>query len=629
MSVRILIKDQLAERRLLFRRSLVAVLIIVVLLSTLIARMAFLQVVNYQHYTMLSQDNRVKLVALPPPRGLIYDRNGIILAENRPSFRLVLTPEEVKDVNDTVQRLGEIIDLSESDLTRFRELLARSRRFEEVPLKVRLTEEEVARFAVDRHRFQGVEVQAQATRHYPLGAVGVHAIGYVGRINAQELQRLSDENIAANYSGSTHIGKLGVEHSYEELLHGSVGVEKVETNALGRVIRTLERTPPVPGKDIYLSLDVRLQQVAERALGDYTGAVVVIAPKTGEVLAFVSQPTYDPNLFVNGIDIENYKALQQDIHRPLFNRALRGQYPPGSTVKPLIALAALEHGATGAHDKVYCPGYYMLPGVDHRYRDWKRGGHGHVDMTEAIAQSCDVYFYDVAYKLGIDDMSSFLRKFSLGTETGIDLSGEATGLMPSREWKRAAKNQPWFHGETLITGIGQGFMLATPLQLATATATLANRGKKIRPHFLHSVSDGDSGRQTPFREPPGSPVDVRQDRYWDDIIEAMRQVVHGRTGTARGVGRDLEYEMAGKTGTAQVFSIAQDERYNAEELARALHDHALFVAFAPAKDPEVALAVVVEHGGSGSGVAAPVARQILDAYMTFKKADAERNQPKN
>lgn len=629
MSVRILIKDQLAERRLLFRRSLVAVLIIVVLLSTLIARMAYLQVVNYQHYTMLSQDNRVKLVALPPPRGLIYDRNGIILAENRPSFRLVLTPEEVKDVDDTVQRLGEIIELSESDLTRFRELLARTRRFEEVPLKVRLTEEEVARFAIDRHRFPGVEVQAQAMRHYPLGATGVHAIGYVGRISAQELQRLSEENIAANYSGSTHIGKLGVERSYEELLHGTVGVEKVETNALGRVIRTLERTPPVPGKDLYLSLDIRLQQVAERALGDYTGAAVVIAPKTGEVLAFVSQPTYDPNLFVNGIDIENYKALQQDIHRPLFNRALRGQYPPGSTVKPLVALAALDHGATGLHDKVYCPGYYMLPGVDHRYRDWKRGGHGQMDMTEAIAQSCDVYFYDVAYKLGIDDMSSFLRKFSLGTETGIDLSGEATGLMPSREWKRAARNQPWFHGETLITGIGQGFMLATPLQLATATATLANRGKKIRPHFLHAFSDTDSGRQTPFREPPGKPVTVRQDHYWDDIIEAMRQVVHGRTGTARGVGRELSYEMAGKTGTAQVFTIAQDARYNAEELARALHDHALFVAFAPAKNPEVALAVVVEHGGSGSGVAAPVARQILDAYMTFKKEDAERNQPKN
>lgn len=622
--MRNLIKDQRAEQRLLFRRSLIAGLGMVALLLLLLSRLMYLQVASYQHYTMLSQENRVKLVALPPPRGLIYDRNGIVLAENRPSFRLVLTPEEVRDINDTLQRLGEIIELGESDLSRFRELLSRTRRFEEVPLKLRLSEEEVARFAIDRHHFPGVEVQAQPTRFYPLGPIASHAIGYVGRINAEDLRRLSEQGRAADYSGSSHIGKLGIERYYEDLLHGSVGVRKVETNALGRVIRTLESTPPVPGKDLHLSLDIRLQQLAESALGEYTGAVVAIAPKTGEVLAFVSQPTYDLNLFVNGIDVDTYRALQEDPHTPLFNRALRGQYPPASTIKPLVALAALEHGTTRAQDHVYCPGYYMLPGIDHRYRDWKRSGHGRMNMTEAIAQSCDVYFYDTAYKLGIDDLSNFMQEFGLGHRTGIDLTGELPGLMPSRAWKRAHRNQPWFHGETLITGIGQGFMLATPLQLAEAMATLANRGARIRPHLLLKIGDGGNEPAKPVVEPPGEPIKLRQEQYWEEVIEAMRRVVHGPTGTARAIGRQLAYQAAGKTGTAQVFSIAQDAKYDASKLSRELRDHALFVAFAPVEDPEIAVAVVVEHGSSGSGVAAPIATQVMDAYLEFKRLDADR-----
>ncbi|HEX5513704.1 MAG TPA: penicillin-binding protein 2 [Gammaproteobacteria bacterium] len=622
--MRNLIKDQQAEKRLLFRRALTAGLGMAALLLVLLGRLGHLQVVGYQHYTMLAQDNRVKLVALPPPRGLIYDRNGVLLAENRPSFQLVLTPEEVKDINATLKQLSAIIDLSESDINRFRELLGRTRRFEEIPLKLRLSEAEVARFAVNRHRFPGVEVQAQATRYYPLGAVASHAIGYVGRINAEELRRLHEQGRAANYSGSSHIGKLGIELYYQELLHGTVGVEKVETNALGRVIRTLERTPPIPGKDIHLSLDIRLQQAAEAALGDHTGSIVVIAPKTGEVLAFVSQPTYDLNLFVNGIDVDTYKALQEDPRTPLFNRALRGQYPPGSTIKPLVALAALEHGVVRTNEQIFCPGYYMLPGIDHRYRDWKRSGHGSVNLIEAVAQSCDVYFYDIAYKLGIDNLSSFMQEFGLGHRTSIDLPGELPGLMPSRAWKRANRNQPWFHGETLITGIGQGFMLATPLQLAEATATLANRGVRIRPHLRRAITDADSEQAVPIVEPPRPPIRIRNERYWDDVIESMRQVVHGRTGTARGVGHKLSYQMAGKSGTAQVFTIAQDARYDASKLARELHDHGLFLAFAPVKDPEVALAVVIEHGSSGSGVAAPIASEVLDAYMEFKRIDAER-----
>jgi penicillin-binding protein 2 len=620
-----LIKDQPAERRLLFRRAAIAGFIMLVLFSVLVGRLAHLQVNSYQHYMTLSQENRIKLVALPPPRGLIYDRNGVVLAENRPSFRLVLTPEEVKDIDATLARLAEVIELNETDISRFRELLSRTRRFEEIPLKLRLTEEDVAQLAVNRHRFPGVEVQAQATRYYPLGPVAAHAIGYVGRINVQELQRLTKQGRATDYSGSSHIGKLGIEHYYQDLLHGSVGVEKVETNALGRVIRTLERTPPIPGSDIHLSLDIRLQQAAEEALGDYTGAIVAIAPKSGEILAFVSQPNYDPNLFVNGIDIETYRSLQENPGTPLFNRALRGQYPPGSTIKPLVALAALHHGAIRSHDHVYCPGYYTLPGVDHRFRDWKRSGHGRMNLTEAVAQSCDVYFYDLAYKVGIDDLSGFLQEFGLGHRTGVDLTGELPGLMPTRAWKRANRGQPWFHGETLITGIGQGFMLATPLQLAEATATLANRGIRIRPHLRRAIGAPDADHEPkPIVELSHEPIVLKDMRHWDDVIESMRRVVHGRTGSARAIGQGLAYEIAGKTGTAQVFGIAQDAKYDASKLARELHDHGLFVVFAPVKDPEIALAVVVEHGGSGSGVAAPIARQVLEFYMELKRLDADR-----
>lgn len=619
-----LIKDQSAERRLLFRRAVVAGLIMLALFLMLGSRLTHLQVHSYQHYMTLSQENRIKLVALPPPRGLIYDRNGVVLAENRPSFRLVLTPEEVKDIDATLLQLAEIIDLSETDISRFRELLSRTRRFEEIPLKLRLSEAEVARLAVDRHRFPGVEVQAQATRYYPLGTIAAHAIGYVGRINVQELQRLTEQGKVANYSGSSHIGKLGIEQYYQDLLHGHVGVEKVETNALGRVIRTLERTPPTPGKDIHLSLDIRLQQAAEEALADYTGSIVAIAPKTGEILAFVSQPSYDPNLFVNGIDVNTYRALQEHPGTPLFNRALRGQYPPGSTIKPFVAMAALHHGAIRKNDRVYCPGYYTLPGVDHRFRDWKRSGHGHMDLKEAVAQSCDVYFYDLAYKVGIDALSDFLQEFGLGHRTGIDLSGELPGLMPTRDWKRANRGQPWFHGETLITGIGQGFTLATPLQLAEATATLANRGVRIRPHLRRAVGAPDTKQAvSPIVEEPHEPIVLQNDQHWSDIIESMRLVVHGRTGSARAIGRDLTYEMAGKTGTAQVFGIAQDAKYDATKLARELHDHGLFIAFAPIEEPEIALAVVVEHGGSGSSVAAPIARQVIDTYMKLKQDDAD------
>jgi len=621
MRRRTVIKDRNAETRLLTNRTLVAGIGIIVLMGVLLGRMVYLQVFNYQHYATLSQENRVKLVAIPPNRGLIYDRNGILLAENRPSFRLVLTPEEVKNIEDTLARLREVIELSEQDLTRFRELLPRSRRFESVPLKFKLTEEEVARLAVNRHRFPGLEVQAELTRSYPWGELASHAIGYVGRINPQELQRLEEQGKEANYRGTSHIGKLGIEQYYEDILHGQVGYEKVETNAVGRTIRVLERIPPVPGRDIHLSLDARLQAEAEAAMGEYNGALVAIAPRTGEVLAFVSRPTFNPNLFVNGIDLASFQAYQTDRNRPLYNRALRGEYPPGSTVKPFIGLAALHHKTVGADEKIYCPGHYTLPNVDHRYRDWKRGGHGRVDLKDAIAQSCDVYFYDIAMRLGIDDLSAYMDSFGFGATTGIDLIGERAGIMPSRDWKRRARNQPWYHGETVITGIGQGFWLSTPLQLAQATATLANRGTRVVPHLLRAVSEPGGEKIVPVRpNVTARQVAVRDPKLWDDVIKAMESVVRG--GTANRISIGLEYSLAGKTGTAQVRSIAQNERYDASKLAKEHHDHGLFVAFAPVEAPEIAVAVVAENGGSGSGVAAPIARQVIDAYMENKKRDA-------
>ena len=617
-----LIKDQNREKRLILTRTLVAVAGVFALMLVVVARMAYLQVLNHQHFSMLSHENRVKLVPVPPTRGLIYDRNGVILAENQPSFRLVATPEQVPDMEQALAGLSGIIALSEEEIDEFREELRRRRRFEEVPLKLRLSEDEVARLAVDRHRFPGFEVQAQLTRHYPLGPVAVHAIGYVGRINEQDVTRLEKQNALGNYRGSTHIGKLGIERQYEELLHGQVGSMRVETNVVGRAIRVLERTPPVSGSDIYLTLDIRLQRAAEQALKDFSGAVVAIDPNTGELLALASNPTYDPNPFVNGIGLADYRALQENRARPLYNRALRGQYPPASTLKPFIGLAGLEHGTRTVDERIFCHGHYQLPGLDHRYRDWKRSGHGHTNLIDAVAESCDVYFYDLAYNLGIDAMSSFLGQFGFGARTGIDLPSELDGILPSREWKLANRGQTWFHGETVISGIGQGFWLVTPMQLAYATATLANRGYQPIPHLLRASRSPD--QKEPVRTPFGleQRVRVKNPAHWDSAIKAMVEVVHGKRGTARAIGRDLPYQIAGKTGTAQVISIAQDQQYDASKLARELHDHGLFIGFAPADKPRIAVAVITEN--SGGGAAAPAAREVIEAYLRGE-ADDGRN----
>ena len=608
--------DHVRDSRLIRRRLAVTFLGMLVLTAGLISRLGYLQILGYQHYSTLSQNNRLRLQAIPPPRGLIYDRNGVLLAENRPSFRLVLVPEQVSDLRATLSGLARLVELRPTDLERFQALLEQSPSFQEIPLKFDLTEVEVARFAVNRQRFPGVEIKAHLTRYYPHGETAVHAVGYVGRINERELRQADP----AQYQPSSYIGKTGIERHYEALLHGTAGLEHQETNALGRVIRTLARTAPTPGQNLYLTLDLHLQRIAEHALGQRSGAVVAMDPRNGEVLALVSKPTYDPNLFVNGIGLEDYKSLQTNRDKPLFNRSLRGQYPPGSTIKPFVGLAGLETGVRQAEDTIYCPGYFSLPGSDYRWHDWKHWGHGRVDLEQAIAQSCDVYFYNLAYDLGIDSLHGFLGLFGFGQPTGIDLEGELSGLLPSKRWKRRVKGKPWYHGETVITGIGQGFLLATPLQLAYATALLANRGQPIVPHLARASRAAGQGPLTalPLPRRPGAAIALKVPAHWDQIEQAMVAVVNGRHGTARRVGEGASYIIAGKTGTAQVFGLdhAAEERAEDGTLAEHLRDHALFIAFAPADDPRIAVAVVVENGGSGGAVAGPIARQVMDAWLT-------------
>jgi penicillin-binding protein 2 len=611
MAVRVTIKDYLFESRLFMQRSVQALVFSGVLIAILFGRLIYLQVLAHEHYITLSDDNRIKILPLPPNRGLIFDRNGLILADNLPSYRLEITPEQVHDMDATLDALSQLVNIRDVDRKRFEQLRKRTPVFKPVPLRFRLSDEEVARFAIDRHRYPGVDIVAGLSRHYPHGPLTAHALGYVGRVDERDLQRID----TSDYSGSTHIGKVGIEKTYEDILHGSVGYSQVETNAEGRVLRTLVRTPPEPGNNLYLTLDAELQNVADQALGEQAGAVVAIDPGNGDVLVFVSKPAYDPNLFVNGIDSKTYTALRDDDKQPLFNRALRGQYPPGSTLKPFVALGGLEQGITSEHAHTYCPGYYQLPGKARKYRDWKRSGHGTVDLTAAIAQSCDVYFYDLALSMGIDRLYEFLSKFGFGERSGIDISGELPGLMPSRQWKRAARNLPWFPGETLIAGIGQGFVLTTPLQLASATASLATFGNRKKPHIVASSQIYGDIELTPLSVEPDPEIVIEDLDNWSSVINAMHEVVQGKRGTARKVGKDAKYQFAGKTGTAQVFGLKEEEKYDAEKLAEKLRDHSLFIAFAPMDKPRIAVAVIVENGGSGSAVAAPIARIIIDQYL--------------
>ncbi len=606
------LKDYLRESRLFRVRAVVSAAAVLLLMLVIVIRLIDLQVFKHAHFQTLSRDNRVKVEPLPPTRGLIYDRNGVLLAQNLPAYSLEIVPERVDGgIEETLARLSGIIPISEEDRNRFQRLRRQRRRFDSIPIRVRLDEDEVARFSVNNHRFPGVDIRAKLLRDYPLGDQTAHVLGYVGRISERDLQQID----VSAYSGTDYIGKTGVEKTYEELLHGKVGVQHVEVNALGRVIRVLDRDPPAPGRDLVLSLDSRLQQEAMAAFGEENGAAVAIDPATGGILALVSKPGFDPNLFVEGIAPKTYEELQLSADQPLFNRALRGQYPPGSTVKPFMGLAGLETGTILDTHQKYCPGFYQLPNHSHRYRDWKKGGHGPMDLSDAITQSCDVYFYDLAHQMGIDRMHEFLSRFGFGSRSGIDLTGELPGILPSRSWKRQVRNEPWYPGETLIMGIGQGAFLATPLQLASATATFAAGGLRSPPRVVLATRAPGDDHFEPLPGPDRNPIPRRSEFHWEAVADAMAQVVEGARGTAKRIWTE-QYRIAGKTGTAQVFTVKQDEEYDEESVAKKMRDHALFIAFAPIEDPKIAVAVVVENGGHGGSVAAPIARRIMDRYLT-------------
>jgi penicillin-binding protein 2 len=605
------VSDHSYEASIFKFRAIVAAIICLLMLAGLLFRLAWLQIVDYAHFSDLSEHNRIRLMELPPTRGLIYDRNGVILAENKPTFHLEIIPEQVADMDETLKRLGEIVTISEAEIERFKEQERVHRSFQRISLRTRLNAEEVARLAVNRHRFPGMDINARLSRYYPQGEVAAHAVGYVGRINQRDLTVIDE----GNYRGTTHIGKTGLEKYYEAELHGQVGQQKVEVNAQGRVIRVIDKIAPVSGNDLVLNLDIELQRIAYQALGDFAGAVIAIEPHTGAVVTFVSKPGFDPNLFVHGISHKNYDALSHGIYKPLFNRAIFGQYPPGSTLKPFIGLAGIEQRRFGVRESIYCGGHYLLPGDDteRKYRDWKKQGHGTVDLDKAMEQSCDVYFYELAYRMGINSMHEFLAQFGFGEKTGIDILGERSGLLPSTDWKKRAHGKVWYPGETLIAGIGQGYMLTTPMQLAVATAALASRGEKIVPRLLKEVhASKDDTVKT--REPSRTMIELRREEHWNVMFKAMKNVVHGKWGTARATGWGMKFKMAGKTGTAQVFGIAQDEEYDEETVAKKLRDHGLFIGFGPVKDPVLAVAVVAENGEHGSKMA-PIARKLIESYM--------------
>ncbi|WP_299315884.1 penicillin-binding protein 2 [uncultured Halomonas sp.] len=603
------LKSPEQELRIFRVRALLAVVLVFSLTGVLMGRLAWLQVVQHEVYSTRSEKNRVRVEPLPPTRGLIYDRNGVLLAENRPTYNLTLVRERVDDLDATLGLLVELLELPEEEAEAFRvRSRQRQRPFQPALLMSDLDEEQIARLSVNRHLLPGVEVEAQLLRYYPDAEVMAHALGYVGRINAEELARLD----TGRYAGTHFIGKTGVERFYEDQLHGQAGLRKVETNARGRVLRELGRTDPVPGQNITLTLDKQLQKLAYELLDGRRGSIVAIAPRTGEILAMVSTPGFDSNQFVTGIDVASYRALQENLDLPLYNRAIRGHYPPGSTIKPFLALAGLAEGVITPDRTINDPGFYQLPNDTRRYRNWLRWGHGRVDMERSIAVSNNTYYYALAYDLGIDRIHETMSAFGFGKRVGHDIFGESTALMPSREWKRGRFNQPWYPGETLSVGIGQGYWQVTPLQLATATAVLANRGEWVKPRLASRIGD----EELPARLPDTpSEIEIPVDGWWDRIFSGMEKVLTGHEGTARRTGVGLEYRMAGKSGTAQVFSLGQDQRYNAEELAERLRDHALFMAFAPTEDPQIAVSVIVENAGGGSTHAAHLARAMSDAWL--------------
>lgn len=602
-------------------RASFAVLAVVVLSSLLVGRLCYLQIVQHEVYSTRSENNRVRVEPLPPTRGLIYDRNGRLLAENRPTYNLTLVRERVDDLDATLALLVDLLELPFDEVKAFKvRSRQRQRPFQPALLMSDLTDWQIARLAVNRHRLPGVEVQAQLLRYYPHADIMSHALGYVGRINAEELKELDP----GNYAGTHFIGKTGVENFYEDQLHGRAGLRKVETNARGRVLRELGNSPPQPGSDLTLSIDIDMQQLAYDLLDGRRGAIVAIAPQSGEILAMVSVPGFDTNQFVTGIDVASYRALQENLDLPLFNRATRGSYPAGSTIKPFMAMSGLIEGVITPDEVIYDPGYYQLPNDERHYRNWLRWGHGRVDMERALTVSNNTYFYALAHDLGINRIHDDLERFGFGTRVAADVAGQGDGLLPSREWKQARFEQPWYPGETLSVGIGQGYLQVTPLQLAAATAVLANRGHWVRPRLARRI--GDMSVPVDLPDTPMD-IDVSNPSYWDRVFSGMAKVLSGREGTSRRTGVGLQYRMAGKSGTAQVFSLGQNQKYEASELRERLRDHALFMAFAPIDNPQIAVSVIVENAGGGSTHAASLARAMTDAWILDHNCGLPEQEP--
>ena len=602
------------------RRMSIAGVIVIVAFGGLLGRFVYLQLIEHQHYQTLAESNRIAIVPIVPNRGVVTDRNGVVLAQSYSAYTLEVTPSRVKNLDAMIDELSDIVDVQPRDRKRFKRLLEESKNFESLPLRTRLTDEEVARFAVNRYRFPGVEIKARLFRQYPFGAVASHLIGYIGRINDKDVKRIDEWEETANYKGSDYIGKSGVELSYERELHGTTGVEQVEVDAGGRAVRTLSRTPPVSGNNVRLALDIRLQQVAERAFGERRGALVALDPTNGEVLAFVSKPGFDPNLFVDGIDPTNWTELNESPDKPLLNRPLRCAYPPGSTIKPFLALSALSSGKRTPTQAISDPGYYQIPGSAHRFRDDKPGGHGYVDMPRSIIVSCDTYYYTLAGETDIDDTFAFMSQFGYGHETGIDIEGELPGVLPSRAWKRerfSGKNyreehRKWYLGDSISAGIGQGYNAFTPVQQAQAIAMIANDGVSFQPHVVKSIENVATG-QTRESEPRGMRTLTVKPEHLAVIKNALIGVPKEGTSAQAFVG--AKYVSAGKTGTAQLFSLKADTKYVAGRVEERLRDHAWYIAYAPADHPQIALAVLVENGGFGAQAAAPVARAVFDYFL--------------
>ena len=616
------IRDHSAEANLFARRAFVGFVFVLGLVAVLITNLYNIQVKDHQDYQTRSNDNRIKVIPIAPNRGLIYDRNGVLLAENKPVYNLEVIPEEVDNLEKSLEQVSQLITITEQEKQDFLKDIKNTRRFKSQVLKARLDEADVATFSVNQHKFPGFSIEARLARYYPYGDTLTHALGYVAKLNRKELNKLEQEQQATNYRATHDIGKLGIEKYYEQLLHGQVGSQRVEVNNRGRVIRTLSMLPPQPGSDLVLTLDIGLQQIAQHALKDMRGAVVVMDAKDGGILALYSNPSYDPNLFVHGISSKNYKALLNP-DRPLINRATQGRYAPASTIKPHMAILALEENMVTEGTTMWDPGFFEIRNVEHKWRDWKRWGHGHVDVYKAIEESCDTYFYDTAYRLGITKISNFMANFGFGDLSGIDIHEETTAILPSKEWKENRFKESWWPGDTISVGIGQGYWTATPIQIANATNILVNKGINHPPHLAQVAKKEDDVTQINNEEKP--PVVLNNPDNWRIAIDAMHNTVTKVTGTAHKAFKGVNYDPAGKTGTAQVVSIAQGEKYDAESLKERQRDNAIYVGFAPYNNPQIVVSIVVENNGGGSTVGAPIARQLMDYYFAANPVELARN----